>query len=59
LGLAVQQFDFATGMKIKIAGFSQPQSEERARRLAPEIGFARQQLETLSSKNPSIALSVE
>jgi hypothetical protein len=59
LGLAVEQFDFATGVTIKIAGFSQPQSEERGRRLAPEIGFAWQQLETLNSKNPSIALTVE
>jgi len=59
LGLAVQPFDFATGVTIKIAGFSQPQSEERARRLAPEIGFAWQQLETLNSKNPSNALTLE
>jgi len=59
LGLAVQQFDFARGMKIEIAGFSRPQSEERGRRLAPEIGFVWQELETLNSKNPSVALTVE
>jgi Tfp pilus assembly PilM family ATPase len=59
LGLAVQQFDFARGVKIEISGFSQPQSEERARRLAPEIGFAWQQLEAFNSKNPSGELTVE
>jgi hypothetical protein len=59
LGLVVQQFDFTGGMKIEISGFSQPQSEERARRLAPEIGFVLEQLETLNSKNPSGALTLE
>jgi hypothetical protein len=58
-GLAVQQFDFARGVKIEISGFSKPQNEERARRLAPEIGVAWQQLETLNSKSPSGALTIE
>jgi hypothetical protein len=51
LGLVVQPFDFGSGMKMEIVGFTQPQNVERARRLAPEIGFAWQQLETLNSKN--------
>jgi hypothetical protein len=50
LGLTVKPFDFSK-CRIQVAGFSPFQNEERARRLAPEIGLAWQQCETLRAKS--------
>jgi hypothetical protein len=49
LGLTVKPFDFSK-CRVQVAGFSPFKNEERARRLAPEIGFAWQECETLRAK---------